>query len=383
MPKHFKQLDVNIEMEDQRIKNILSENSEEVREIDLDRKLGDGTLPIHYACLFNSTHFFTRTDLKESQIDIPGGLYGSTPLMFTMYNLSHKAALFLLLNGADIYARNIKSSDALSTCARFDNLYGFILLLVFSNREIKTQRYLKYAEKKNSLQVENWLKNKFFPVVENKSDKPALLLCAIMNLTASLFWPTYRLISAAIFVLLYLVFIPTPIPLIFNILYSFQAYLTLIPGNIYTSLLVFMHCIFFILVGFMPNKHKSINNVYDIKDMVTDSILEDKFNPKNFCYTCLNIKEENVKHCSVCDRCILRHNHHCPFMNKCISKNNIPFFYIFVFLSCALYFLAMWNSSSKVCKFEFLICLLVSFASVIMILLNLFTCYKRDRLLMT
>ena len=41
-----------------------------------------------------------------------------------------------------------------------------------------------------------------------------------------------------------------------------------------------------------------------------------------YCITCNIVRDLRVFHCSKCNLCILRHDHHCPWLSNCIGYNN-------------------------------------------------------------
>ncbi|KAL7133202.1 hypothetical protein ABFS83_12G124300 [Erythranthe nasuta] len=96
----------------------------------------------------------------------------------------------------------------------------------------------------------------------------------------------------------------------------------------YTSFLaVGVGILLFLLTSFSdPGVVNSANVSQYLSAYPYDNII---FSEKE-CSTCKIPKPARSKHCSICDRCVARFDHHCAWMNNCIGERNTRYFMAFI-----------------------------------------------------
>ena len=54
------------------------------------------------------------------------------------------------------------------------------------------------------------------------------------------------------------------------------------------------------------------------------------FDPVLLCPDCEVVRTDRSRHCSICNRCVERFDHHCPWIGNCVGQKNHGFFMSFL-----------------------------------------------------
>jgi len=68
------------------------------------------------------------------------------------------------------------------------------------------------------------------------------------------------------------------------------------------------------------------------KALIDELLTARQFDEQHFCVRCLIRRPLRSKHCSRCNRCVAKEDHHCPWVDNCVGNNNHRHFVLYIIM---------------------------------------------------
>jgi len=278
---------------------------------------------IHYSCQGNKPNCLLYYDLKYTfDFNFPDKR-NTTPLHWACFSSSYECVNFLLQRKKDINlnTQDIEGNTALHL-AILSGLSKTVRLLLQKGASIDIKNNsgltpMQLALKEKRIEIYNIIKsNKKWVICNIKA--PAKKIPKSKK---------YAIIVIIFKFIGYYITLFHIYPFLF--LYYDKEYFNGVIFFIHIILNITLLILFIYLICSDPGYIKNFEKIKDFQSLLfkkNETFLD-------FCFKCSVFKTESIKHCSICDKCCKRFDHHCLWLDNCIGKNNYFFFKLILYNS--------------------------------------------------
>ncbi|XP_016358006.1 palmitoyltransferase ZDHHC18-like [Sinocyclocheilus anshuiensis] len=126
------------------------------------------------------------------------------------------------------------------------------------------------------------------------------------------------------------------------LVHNLTVFIPVIGGVLFVFVVITLFQTSFIDPGILPRAlpdeaadiEKQIDNsgssTYRPPPRTKEILINDQVVKLKYCFTCKMFRPPRTSHCSLCDNCVERFDHHCPWVGNCVGKRNYRFFYAFI-----------------------------------------------------
>ena len=287
---------------------------------DIDASTNIGKNVMHLAAEGNQPSMLIYLITEKQQSSQSADENGSTPLHWACYSGAEEAVDFLLNLNVNIDQQDKEKWTPLHLAAN-EGREKIVLKLLQKNANRNLEN------NKGELPIDLAKKKNYRKIAKLLGEEDFNPLCSIQT-------PTYYIQPKDIYkkFIILMIVIPEVIIYLFILPYLEGYFQTLINIPAFALSLVF----YFIFIGKDPGYRKNTEmekqakGKYPLILKINENLDNDV---RNFCPKCYIQKSVGIKHCFICDKCVVDFSHHCFWFNKCIAKNNRFLYILFILFS--------------------------------------------------
>ena len=279
---------------------------------------------MHIAAESNQPSMMIYLYLNEAQDVSSVDENGSTPLHWACYYKAEECVNYLLHLKADIDAQDKERFTPLNIAVS-NNKVSMVKLLLRRGADKKIRN--KY----NQLPIDIAKKKHYVEIVK--------ILTSGYNLLCSTEIPNIYVKPTDAYKRVYLLLLIISEIIIFILVLPFLENLEFYIINFAFFGLALLS--YFILLWSEPGYQKNKTLVKECGGEANykclKKLVDDGDDLKKYCPVCYVLRSNNIKHCYICDKCVLEMSHHCYWFNKCIGRKNKIIYILFLvcnFLHC-------------------------------------------------
>jgi len=112
----------------------------------------------------------------------------------------------------------------------------------------------------------------------------------------------------------------------------------------------------FLNPGIVPRQRRIPRELDDFRDHLRSEPLHrflkisEKTVKQKFCMTCRIFRPPRSKHCSICDNCVLRFDHHCTWLGNCIGLHNYRYFVVLIYSASLFLVFSIYQTCHVLCN---------------------------------